>query len=170
MCFFCPQLILQKSNGQFQRNLWFFKVPEGVQHFPGGGSNFFQGGSNCLFPIETHITCDFPGGPDPLSPLWIRTWHLIGFKWRICLIYAMYTRRWYGHHYITLSIYFKTWHCMHITPRRDVIFDISYFCCSHAESAHFAWNGNVCVSRDIVKCLRKHNRQSQVIWYISLKT
>ena len=38
----------------------------------GGGSNFFQGGSNCLFPIETHITCGFPGGgggggPDPLS-------------------------------------------------------------------------------------------------------
>ena len=47
--FFCsPQLILQKSNGQSQRNLSFFKVPEGVQHFPrgggGGGSNFFQGG------------------------------------------------------------------------------------------------------------------------------
>ena len=41
----------------------FFKVPVGVQHFP-GGSIFFQGGmgSNCLFPIETHITCDFPGG------------------------------------------------------------------------------------------------------------
>ena len=59
--------ILQKSNGQFQRNLSFFKVPEGVQLFPGGGG----GGSNCLFPIETHITCDFPGGggPDPLSPL-----------------------------------------------------------------------------------------------------
>ena len=58
-------LILQKSNGQFQRNLSFFKVPEGVQHFPGGGG----GGSNCLFSIETHITCDFPGGgPDPLSP------------------------------------------------------------------------------------------------------
>ena len=35
--FFSPQLILQKSNGQFQRNLSFFKVPEGVQHFPGGG-------------------------------------------------------------------------------------------------------------------------------------
>ena len=28
----------------------------------GGGSNFFQEGSNCLFPIETQITCDFPGG------------------------------------------------------------------------------------------------------------
>ena len=65
--FFSPQLILQKSNGQFQRNLSFFKVPEGVQHFPGGGSTFFQGVSNCLFPIETHITCDIPGGPDPLS-------------------------------------------------------------------------------------------------------
>ena len=45
-----------------------------------GGSNFFQGGgggSNCLFPIETHITCDFPGGvrtpcPHPLDP------HLFG--------------------------------------------------------------------------------------------
>ena len=75
--FFSPQLILQKSNGQFQRNLSFFKVPEGVQHFP-GGSNFFRegggGGGNSLFPIETHITCDFPGGVrTPLSPLWIRT-------------------------------------------------------------------------------------------------
>ena len=37
--FFCfsPQLILQKSNGQFQRNLSCFKVLEGVQHFPGRG-------------------------------------------------------------------------------------------------------------------------------------
>ena len=41
--FLSPQLILQKSNGQFQRNLSFFKVPEGVQHFP-GESTFFQGG------------------------------------------------------------------------------------------------------------------------------
>ena len=38
------------------------------------GSNIFQGGgggSNCLSPIESHITCDFPGGgvrtPVPLS-------------------------------------------------------------------------------------------------------
>ena len=44
--FFSPQLILQKSNGQFQRNLSFFKVPEGVQHFPGGGGGpaFSRGG------------------------------------------------------------------------------------------------------------------------------
>ena len=60
--FFSPQLILQKSNGQFQRNLSFYKVPEGVQHFPGGPTFSKGGGSNCLFPIETLITCDFPGG------------------------------------------------------------------------------------------------------------
>ena len=66
---FSPQLILQKTNGQFQRNISFFKVPEGV--FPGGG-----GGSNCFFPIEIHITCDFPGGGGVRTPcptLWIRT-------------------------------------------------------------------------------------------------
>ena len=33
--FFSPQLILQKSNGQFQRNLSFFKAPDGFQFFPG---------------------------------------------------------------------------------------------------------------------------------------
>ena len=35
--FFSPQLILQKSNGQFQRHLSFFKVPEGSNIFQGGG-------------------------------------------------------------------------------------------------------------------------------------
>ena len=34
--FSSPQLISQKSNGQFQRNLSFFKAPDGVQFFPGG--------------------------------------------------------------------------------------------------------------------------------------
>ena len=35
-----------------------------------GGCNFFQGGggSNSLFPIETHITCDFSGGSGPPVP------------------------------------------------------------------------------------------------------
>ena len=66
---FSPQLVLQKSNGQFLRNLSylsFSKVPEGVQHFRGGPT--FSRGSNCLFPIETHITCDFPGGSGPPVP------------------------------------------------------------------------------------------------------
>ena len=73
-CFFLsPRLILQKSNGYFQREISFFKVPEGVQIFPGGGGG--GGGGNCLLPIETEITCViFQGGPDPLPPpLWIRT-------------------------------------------------------------------------------------------------
>ena len=36
---------------RFQREFNFF---QGVQLFPGG--------SDCLFPIESHITCSFPGG------------------------------------------------------------------------------------------------------------
>ena len=39
---------------RFQRG---YNIFLGVQLFPGGG-----GGSNCLFPIETNITSDFPGG------------------------------------------------------------------------------------------------------------
>ena len=34
--------------------------------------DFFRGGG--VVGVETHITCDIPGGPDPLSHLWIRTW------------------------------------------------------------------------------------------------
>ena len=46
----------------------------GVQPFPagGGGLNFFQGGGGVkmLISIETHRTCDFPGGgPDPIPRL-----------------------------------------------------------------------------------------------------
>ena len=43
---------------RFRRGSKFF---QGVQLFPGGGGGG-GGGSNCLFPIETQITCDFPGG------------------------------------------------------------------------------------------------------------
>ena len=42
--FLSPQLILQKSNGQFQRNIPFFNVPEGFQHFTRGGPTFSRGG------------------------------------------------------------------------------------------------------------------------------
>ena len=42
-----------------------------------GGPTFSRGGGGVqmLISIETQITCDIPGGggPDPLSPLWIRT-------------------------------------------------------------------------------------------------
>ena len=46
--FFSPQLILQKSNGQIQRNLSFFKVPEGSNFFQGGGG----GGVKLLIPYR----------------------------------------------------------------------------------------------------------------------
>ena len=42
----------------------------------GGGVQLFTGESNCFFPIETHITCDFPGGQTPsgsahvIPPTW----------------------------------------------------------------------------------------------------
>ena len=49
--FFGPQLILQKSNGQFQGNLSFFKVPEGVEHFP-GGLTFSREGVQLLIPYR----------------------------------------------------------------------------------------------------------------------
>ena len=72
--FFSPQLIFLKSNGSFREKKGF----RGGPTFSRRGPTFSRGGggSNCSFPIETHITCDFPGGggPDPLSPLWIRTW------------------------------------------------------------------------------------------------
>ena len=44
--FFSPQLILQKSNGQFQRNLSFFKAPDGVHFFQ--GVQLFPGGVQLL--------------------------------------------------------------------------------------------------------------------------
>ena len=54
--FFRSQMVNFKENYHFSRF-------QGGPTFSRGG-----GGSNCLFPIETHITCDFPGGPDLLPP------------------------------------------------------------------------------------------------------
>ena len=58
-------------DGLFQRKLQFYKVSgmgKGVQHFS-GGSNLFQGWGVQMLILETHRTCDFPGGvANPLSP------------------------------------------------------------------------------------------------------
>ena len=45
----------------FKENYYFSRF-QGGPTFSGGG------GSNCLFPLETHITCDFPGGSGPPVP------------------------------------------------------------------------------------------------------
>ena len=50
--FFVLSLFFRSQMVDFKENS-FFKVP---------------GGSNCLFPIETHITCDFQGGSGPPVP------------------------------------------------------------------------------------------------------
>ena len=82
--FFCSFfLVIRGSNGFFQRKL----VPEGVLYFAGEGVQLFPGGGGGggggLFPIETNIACDFPGGsPDPLSfppPLDPRMQHIFIF-------------------------------------------------------------------------------------------
>ena len=57
-----------------QRKPYFPKDPEGVLHFPGGGGGvptFSRGGRDVqmLSSIETHITCDFPGGVRTPCPL-----------------------------------------------------------------------------------------------------
>ena len=49
----------------FKENYNFPRFQRASNIFPGGGVQFFLvggAGSNCLFPIESHITCVFPGG------------------------------------------------------------------------------------------------------------
>ena len=56
----CPVVLLQ-------RKLCFSKGPGGPT-FSRAGPTFSRGwGVQMLISIETDITCDFPGGPDPLS-------------------------------------------------------------------------------------------------------
>ena len=56
-----------------QRKLYFSKDRGGPTILGGGGGSRIQ----VLISIETHITCDFPGGGEgvrtPYLPLWIRT-------------------------------------------------------------------------------------------------
>ena len=135
--FFRPQLILQKSNGQFQRNLSFLKAPDGVQFFP-GGSNFFQGVFNCLIYIETHLICDFPGEVrTPCPPLWIRTWcspHSFMVKATIhYLIWAWQTlidRRMYHPFiviYLIISVYYRNLRCFNRWQLYILFNNVSYF-------------------------------------------
>ena len=59
----------------------FSKDPKRIQHFPGRGPTFSRGGGvQMLISIETHITCDFPGGEGsgPLIPPLDR--HMISLK------------------------------------------------------------------------------------------
>ena len=58
----------------FKEIYHFSRFQRGSNIFQGGGGPTFSrggGGYNCLFPIETHIACDFPEGvwtPCPPPP------------------------------------------------------------------------------------------------------
>ena len=62
-----------QSSAYFTEVKWLISKKTHFSRFQ-RGSNIFQGfqlfprGSNCLYPIETHITCDFPGGSGPPDP------------------------------------------------------------------------------------------------------
>ena len=58
--FYRSQMVNFKENDHFSRFLRGSNIFQG-----GGGCPTFSRGSNCLFPIVTHITCDFPGGSGP---------------------------------------------------------------------------------------------------------
>ena len=49
----------------FKENYHFSRFQRGSNISRGGVQLFPGRGSNCLFPIETHITLDFPGGSGP---------------------------------------------------------------------------------------------------------
>ena len=84
MCLLVSILVLQRErerDRERDRQTYHARIQEfssEIYHFSRfqRGSNIFQGGptfsggggSDCFFPIETNIACDFPGGPDPLPP------------------------------------------------------------------------------------------------------
>ena len=84
--FFSPQLIIQKSNGQFQRNLSFSRFQRGSIIFQGGGVQLFPGGGgvHLLIPYRNPYNLWFSRGvrtpcPPPLDP------HLHFLVMLICL-------------------------------------------------------------------------------------
>ena len=65
--FYRSQMFIFKENYHVLR----FRRGSNIFQVGGGGPTFSREGSNCLFPIEPHMTCDFPGGsgnPCPTPP------------------------------------------------------------------------------------------------------
>ena len=73
----------------FKENYNFQRFQRGSNTFSrGGGPTLSRGGgggggsgSNCLFPIESHITCVFLGGSGPLSPRAAASIRVLGYSW-----------------------------------------------------------------------------------------
>ena len=74
--FFSPQLILEKSKGQYQRNLSFSRFQRGSNIFQGGGGPTFSEGVQLLIPYRNPYNLWFSRGgggvrtpcPTPLDP------------------------------------------------------------------------------------------------------
>ena len=78
--FLVLSLFYRSQMANFKENYQFSRFQRGPTFSRGGGGGggvppFSREGCQLFIPIETHITCDFPGGgPDPLPPpLWICT-------------------------------------------------------------------------------------------------
>ena len=115
--FYRSQMVNFKEIYRFSRLQMGSNFFQGVELFPGGVQL-------CLFPIETHIICDFPEGvrtPCPPPPLWIRTQcspHSFMVKATIhYLIWAWQTlidRRLYHPFiviYLIISVYYRNLRC-----------------------------------------------------------
>ena len=63
--FLVPNLFYRSPVVTFKENYYLPRFQWGWNFFQGGGSNLLQGGPIVFSPIETHITCDFPGGQTP---------------------------------------------------------------------------------------------------------
>ena len=125
MTFLVLSLFYRSQMFNFKEIYRFSRLQMGSNFFQ--GTNFFQEVSNCLFPIETHLICDFPEGvrtpcpPPPPPPLWIRTWcshHSFMVKATIhYLIWAWQTlidRRMYHPFiviYLIISVYYRNLRC-----------------------------------------------------------
>ena len=64
---------LTTSSAYFTEVKWSISKKSIIFQGSRGGPTFSRGGgggrgSSCLFPVETHITCDFPGGSGPPVP------------------------------------------------------------------------------------------------------
>ena len=116
--FFCfsPQLILQKSNGQFKKKIYNFSRFQRGSNIVEGGQ-LFPGGSNCLLSIETHITCDFSGGGGVPTPVPPPSGSALDSNWICCcfflVVHAYFSGRpelmTFGGFIWIVSVYCKLW-------------------------------------------------------------
>ena len=113
--FFSPQLIFQFYRGclinvYFKENYNFPRFQRGSNIFQGGAGGGGGGGVQMLISIETHITCDFPGGVRTLySPLWICTCKVT----LSVFVHVHYKNPFYETHFQKIIFYYQ--HCFKCT-------------------------------------------------------